>query len=142
MYAPLDQTVTEPTPLQLTPSSNVPMSPDLATIRSGQVSWAFDLPPNDIYNSLVTGNEDSLREGLAAQESQNQTNSVAAMIRKNPFAVSPALLASMTSQKDPRDIIEKKYAEKALDHLTVYDVNSVDESPTAIKQAAAEDPVG
>lgn len=142
MFAPLDQTPVDQAPLSISPSANIPMAPDAASPLAGQVSWAFATPYADAYSALANGNQDMLRNSLASQETFSQNDSVAETLRKNPFAVSPNMLASMTAPKDPRDIIEKKFADKSIDNLVAYDETSVDEPATGIRDVARDDPAG
>lgn len=140
MYAPLDQTPNQPS-IDLAPGSvNIPMSPDLASQKAGQVSWAFDQPYQDTYTTLLNGDESFLRENLAANESNKQTQSIADHVRQNPDSLSPDLLSSLLKPKDPRDIIEKKFASKAVDSLV--DASENDDPSEQVQKAAEEDPTG
>lgn len=140
-FAPLDQSPVDQAQLSLA-SVNPPMSPDLAAIRAGQVSWAFEKPYGDTYSSLINGDEDYLRGQLASEETLNQNKQIADILRKNPFSVTPNALAGMIATKDPRDIVERKYADKAVNSLVDYTDNSLDEPATGIKDGAKADPTG
>jgi hypothetical protein len=143
MYSPLDQTPPEDnSPLTLPTTPNIPMSPETASPLAGKVSWAFDKPYNDVYDALIRGQEDPLRANLAAEESSNQLSNIGDIIRKARSYITPTALTQLTAPKDPRDIFEKKFAEKSINSLTDYKEDDVDEKPTAILDAAREDPAG
>lgn len=139
-YAPLDQTPQD-TPLTLDPSvGKVPMSPDLAMTRGGQVSWAFGTDYNDVYNTLLNGDETQLRTTYALDEDNKTVSNVANLMRSNPVGMTPQILQSMMAPNSVNAIFEKKYASKAVD--TLLDASSTDTPSETVKQAAEEDPVG
>lgn len=143
MYSPLDQTPSEDTaPLTLPSTPNIPMSPEIASPLAGKVSWAFDKPYNDVYDALIRGQEDPLRAQLASEETSNQVSNISDIIRKAKSYITPNALNQLVAPKDPRDIFEKKYAEKSVNSILDYKEDDVDEKPTAIADAAREDPAG